>query len=350
MTVRQYATARLQIETRWMNRRSSRRSTLVAVLALATGACGGTDGGNPPTQPTGGISDAARQYLDRALQIMEMNSVKRLTIDWPAFKAAILVEAAGAQSPADTYPAIGAAIRRLDDGHSSFRDAAGTVVVRFGTTCPPSSASSPVVPPTVGYVRVPAFSGTGDAATAFADGIQREIVSADRDDLIGWIVDLRGNGGGNMWPMVAGVGPVLGDGLAGFFIDFSGRATAWDYQSGTARLDGVALQQVTTPYQLKRGRPRVAVLIDGAVASSGEATAIAFRARTDARSFGTPTCGLSTAVQGFPMSDGATLFLTVVVMADRTRTPYGAQVTPDEVVTDPAQTVERAIAWLRDPS
>jgi carboxyl-terminal processing protease len=333
-----------------MHPRSSRWLALVLMVAVGSGACGGKDRSAPPTQPTGGISEQARQYLDRVLQVMETNSVKRLTIDWIAFRAAVLVEAAGAQNPVDTYPAIGAAIRLLGDGHSSFLNPAGAVVVRASQSCPSSSAGIPTVPATIGYVRVPAFSGTGDAATAFADSIQRDIMSADRDDLIGWIVDLRGNGGGNMWPMVAGVGPVLGDGLAGFFISSSGLATAWEYRSGTSRLDGAVLQQVTAPYQLKRARPRVAVLTDGGVASSGEATVIAFRGRAEARSFGTPTCGLSTANQGFPMSDGATLFLTVAVMADRTRAAYGSQVAPDEIVMDSALAVERAITWLRGES
>ena len=31
----------------------------------------------------------------------------------------------------------------------------------------------------------------------------------------GWMVDLRGNGGGNMWPMRAGIGFALGEGVAG---------------------------------------------------------------------------------------------------------------------------------------
>jgi carboxyl-terminal processing protease len=329
--------------------KSSRRLTLVLLVVVGAGACS-KEKGAPPTQPTGGISGQAQQYLDRVLQVMETNSLKRLTIDWTAFKAAVLVEAAGAQTPVDTYPAIGAAIRRLGDGHSSFFDPAGAVVVRPSQACSPSSPGIPNVPATIGYVRVPSFVGNGDAATAFADGIQRDIMSADRDDLIGWIVDVRGNGGGNMWPMVAGVGPVLGDGLAGFFVASNGSATTWEYRSGTARLDGAVLQQVTAPYQLKRGRPKVAVLTDGTVASSGEATVIAFRGRADARSFGTPTCGLSTANQSFAMSDGATLFLAVAVMADRARTAYGAQVAPDETVTDPAQAVERAIAWLRGES
>ena len=49
--------------------------------------------------------------------------------------------------------------------------------------------------------------------------IQDQIKIMDHPYNIGWIVDLRGNGGGNMWPMLAGIGPILGEGIAGYFID-----------------------------------------------------------------------------------------------------------------------------------
>jgi C-terminal processing protease CtpA/Prc len=89
------------------------------------------------------------------------------------------------------------------------------------------------------------------------------------------------------------------------------------------------------------------VLTDRAVASSGEAVVVAFRARPNTRSFGSPTCGLSTANQGFRLSDGATLALTVAVMADRTRAPYGLSLAPDEPVSGDAEVVQGAIDWLR---
>ena len=56
---------------------------------------------------------------------------------------------------------------------------------------------------------------------------------ADRVSLVGWIVDLRGNTGGNMWPMVAGVGPVLGNGVAGFFVPPVGASTPWSFPEGS---------------------------------------------------------------------------------------------------------------------
>ena len=59
-----------------------------------------------------------------------------------------------------------------------------------------------------------AFSGSGDVATAFAEmAISRPLATFGRGESY-----LRGNGGGNMWPMIAGVGPLLGEGPLGYFI------------------------------------------------------------------------------------------------------------------------------------
>ena len=84
---------------------------------------------------------------------------------------------------------------------------AGFVISAPNRACVAPAAGTPTLPATIGYVKVAAFSGIGAEAAAFANGIQRAIISADRDDLIGWIVDVRGNLGGNMWPMVAGRRP-----------------------------------------------------------------------------------------------------------------------------------------------
>ena len=120
----------------------------------------------------------------------------------------------------------------------------------------------------------------------------------------------------------------------------------WAYRDGTAWEGDVANQRVAAPYRLRRDRPRVAVLTDNGVASSGEAVVLSFKERPDTRSFGDRTCGFSTANAPYPMSDGATLNITEAVMADRTRTRYGYSIHPDEAV--PAdQVVARAIAWLR---
>ena len=57
-------------------------------------------------------------------------------------------------------------------------------------------------------MRVGSFGGAD--SVGFAISIENQIRAADAPDLAGWIVDLRGNTGGNMWPMIAGVGSTLG--------------------------------------------------------------------------------------------------------------------------------------------
>lgn len=53
-----------------------------------------------------------------------------------------------------------------------------------------------------GFLVVPMFT-QGDP-TNFATAIQSEIRRLLAQRPCGWIVDLRGNRGGNMWPMLAG--------------------------------------------------------------------------------------------------------------------------------------------------
>jgi carboxyl-terminal processing protease len=323
----------------------SARGMLVLLLAtVGAAACGGR---SSPAEPTGPPSAQAAAYLDELIGLMHGHSINRLKIDWSALRTSVFAQAAGARTIPDTYAAIQVALDALGDGHSLYYAANGSVIGatrRMG--CGRSGQAAPPLPGDIGYVRVPAFSGTAEAATALANDLQRTIMSADQADVIGWIVDVRGNGGGNMWPMIAGVGPVLGEGVAGYFIDPVGVETVWEYRDGAAWEGGVANQRVAVPYRLRRERPRVAVLIDNGVASSGEAVVVSFKARPDTRSFGDRTCGLSTANAPYPMSDGATLNITEATMADRTRTVYGYSIQPDETVSG-NEVVERAVAWLR---
>jgi hypothetical protein len=313
-------------------------------VALLVGACGG----GAPSSPT--ASRAPSDHINEILALMQDQAVHRARIDWTDFRAQVSRAAQGAQTILELQPAISLALGLLDDRHSFYVAASGSVVGNpRAPRCPAAPVSSPVTPPDIGYVRISSFASTAPGADRqFADEVLGQVRSRDTAALAGWIVDLRGNGGGNMWPMIAGIGPVLGEGVAGYFIPPVGAATEWRYLDGGAYAGGSVVVRTSQAYTLIRPAPRVAVLTDLGVASSGEAVAVAFRARPDTRSFGGPTCGLSTANQNFRLSDGATLYLTVSVMADRTRTPYGLSLAPDEPVSGDAEVVQRAIDWLRD--
>ena len=279
---------------------------------------------------------------------MQANSIKRYEIDWSVFRQRTFVEAGTARTAEATYDAIRFAVQELGDNHSSFRAPSGQ-----GQGQPPPSPSARHLGEGIGYVSVPWFTGGGDEANALASDYHRLIEGVDTLGICGWVVDLRGNTGGNMWPMIAGVGPIVGEGILGFFVDPDSVVITWTYEGGASRGEGGILTQATDPYDLLAPDPPVAVLTDGRTASSGEATTIAFRGRSESRSFGSPTRGVSTANASFQLSDGALLILTVVTMADRSGRLYGEEVIPDELVEgektgDPVsdQPLTNGMQWL----
>jgi hypothetical protein len=336
-----------------------RTRTLLPALALGLAACGGSE----PTRavPREEMGPAARAYLDAALDIMQANSLHRARIEWTGLRARAYDTAGTAQTPAETYPAIRSALRDLGDRHSSFAAPPSSTGGGGGTQPPPA-------PPPVGvslaggiaYVYMPAF--VASASTEHANAYHAVLRDLDAASPCGWVVDVRLNPGGNMWPMLAGIGPVLGEGEVGRFVAPDGATARWwsrDGQAGVVSPGGVAsvLARVSVaPYRLKRPMPPVAVLTGPVTASSGEAVVTAFRGRPDTRSFGRSTAGLSTANLAYRLSDGAVINLTVSTFADRTGRLYGQSIAPDEVIPvsnitrDPAtdQTLRAAVEWLRE--
>jgi len=283
------------------------------------------------------------------IDIMENNSVYRNMINWTSFRATVLAAAVNAKTESDTYPAIAIALGLLGENHGYYIGATGHYV--FSPSVPsctaPSFQQSPSVPAAVGYVYAGACS-TGCNSLMYATAVQGVIQSADNASIVGWIVDLRSNTGGNFYAMLVGVGPILGDGIAGYFIDADQDATPWAYSNGAGTLGGVVTQSaVAAPYTLLHPNPPVALLIDNLTGSAGEATAISFLGRPNTRTFGTATCGVSTGLSSYGLVDGATLVLTTVIDADRLMRKYGGQIIPDETITNPSQVVTSAIAWLQ---
>lgn len=310
----------------------------------------------PPSYPF----SAAQAYLDRALDLMQERSVRRDSVDWAAIRSEARVTAHGALRFSDTYRAISGALRRIGDGHSFLMNpvAADMMSTRSAAEAAPDYGTGELLAGGIGYLVIPTVSGgSPKALTALAMSLQQSIARMDRsgEGVCGWIVDLRENRGGNMWPMVAGIGPVLGEGEAGAFVDADGEARRWGYSSGASWLEGEAVVTVTEPYTLSRPDPPVAVLTGPDTGSSGEAVVTAFRGRPHTRSFGQATRGLSTSNSTIRLDDGALLILTTAVFTDRTGRRYGGPIPPDEQLPSGdddggvAQdvVVQRALQWLR---
>lgn len=290
----------------------------------------------PNATPTPSLSAPAKLYLTQALDIMQHHSVMSKKVDWTHVRQEAFAEANHAQTPADTYPAIEYALQLLGDLHSFLHEPSSAT--QPGSEVPASSQKpfGQRLTNAIGYLSLPEFppqyDGVGQEGKHYALLAQDAIRTIDQRNMCGWIVDVRNNLGGTMWPMLIGVGPILGESVVGAFVSADGSKQQWIYRNGQAFLDQHLQMTIGSAYQLKRPFPPVAILTNGSTASSGEAIAIAFRGRPYIRSFGLPTAGVPTANEGFLLSDGAVLELTTAFDADRTGRTYNSPIPPDQEV------------------
>ncbi len=126
-------------------------------------------------------------------------------------------------------------------------------------------------------VQVPGFAGgTPVEQVEFAEELKNIIQLHDVGDVCGWVVDLRQNSGGNLWPMLAGLGPLLGGGELAASVYPDGRRVGVWYRDGQAGFGDYTQLRVRTPYRLRAPLP-VAVLVGPGTASSAEVLAVALR-------------------------------------------------------------------------
>jgi carboxyl-terminal processing protease len=319
----------------------------------------------PQTSPTA-ISPGAAAFLDNAIDVMRQHSLHSKDVNWETVRAEAFKRAGGAFNPIDTYPAIYWVVVQLSDNGSHLRLPPGlypdqialmqqaekeamasapggarvetSVPTAFTSRRLPEGHMVTVQGRSFGYIVLPRCSAKdNDGLLLYAADVRRLIADISAQNPKGWIIDLRGNTGGNMWPMLTGIGPILGDGALGSFVAADGNVT-WFYQDGKtgtrnpAGLETVSLTLEDAPVLVTPSVP-VAVLVDSSTASSAEAITIAFHGRPDTRFFGTHTAGKSTAVQPFKLDDGAELYLTTAIDADRTGKAYPDGFTPDEVIS-----------------
>ena len=231
----------------------------------------------------------------------------------------------------------------LDDNHSFYRGTNVTLSAGSGCDTPSPNFQFEQLPETIAYVQVnSASSGDRD----FAEAVHRTIAEQNTREVQGWVVDLSRNLGGSMYPMLAGVSPLLDEGVLGYFIDPDDERTPWSQRDGTVFLDGSPVMRMEGDFELLNPEAKIAVVIGGTTASSGEATLISFLGNERVKTFGQPTCGLSTANRGYNLSDGGQLLLTVAVMADRDQNPFGGVIPPDVEADNTAELYQGIRNWL----
>ena len=262
-------------------------------------------------------------YAALALGHVERQALYVDRVDWPAARAALAAAADRGTTTADLHDHLRAVLRDACGPHGGLSTATGR---------PPADRRLPSarLAGDVGVLVLPACPGDAGSVRGYtvAGGrALRRLGPAAR-----WSVDLRGNGGGSMWPMLAVAAPLLrGDGVLGAFVDRDGRRTPWWLRRRRVGTGRWASARSRGPLHLPGP---VAVLTDARTASAAEAVTIAFHGLPGVRSYGAPTAGLSSSNVTVRLPDGALLHITSARLADRTGAVHEGALRPDVPTED----------------
>lgn len=294
---------------------------------------------------------AVTNYITEITGIIKNNSIVARQIDWTKYEKEVDDLSRNINSIDSCKPVLNYIIKILrtnGDKHSFFIDKPGVDKLINGSI-QPKLAQARLIDEHTGYIKVPAImSFNQQVNNTYRDTIQQFIKKLDlENDITAWIVDLRGNTGGNMWPMVAGLNALIKDGVAGYWVSSKKKKLKW-YSYGRGMMGTGKF------YKVKKMSSPIAVLIDSFTASSGEMTAISFIGLPNVKTFGQPSAGYTTANSTFTLSNGAILQLATSYAADRKKKVYKDKIIPDVLVKDNTitadDTLEMAKKWATQES
>jgi len=301
---------------------------LLIVLVVALGGC--------VEKPL----PAGASFADRVLAAMD-SGLYATGEEWRIARAQAVASTRDSQTPEEALAPLRLALATAGRAHSSLsKNPEGSA------SQAPSQAAMPAVKigsARIAVVQVPElYGGDAEGARDYARSLISGIKQAAQASPCGWMIDLRGNTGGNMLPMLAGLAPLLPNGVVGSGVSRDGARTYVTVTDGTVLIGGELAFSEDEP--TKAPGP-IAILLDAYTASSAEFVAIAFMGLENTRSFGTRSMGYSTMNATIPIGS-YTLFLTVGVDADRNGTAYPAGMAPDVRVASNMDTAAAAVNWL----
>lgn len=281
--------------------------------------------------------------LDVTLQLAKQHGYYADRVDWPQIetKAKLLLTSRGEPT------AIRFVLEALGDRHSSYIPPTGETADAVKNSNQKSEKLlSETRTPVAGIpvIRILAWSGTSQQAMAVTRSLREQLNSVLSVPRCGIILDFSNNRGGNMWPTLVGLSPLLTEGLLGSFKSAQGEAwliEKWQnkifYRGESHNLNSAITEQPTYPAR------RIAIIVGPFSASSGEIVPILLQGQQNVRVFGQPTAGLATANTSFSLPNGGSVNITTALTVDRHGEIVETRLMPDEETLRPLET---AANWV----
>jgi carboxyl-terminal processing protease len=209
--------------------------------------------------------------VNHALRLVHANAVYMPESSWPPVVRRARTLVAAAKTIPETYAALTYVVQQLQlrgDQHAVFAPPVSSNAPPLPT--PVQSARVSLVDARVGTVMIPTVLVAPNSAAArsfVSNALTHMTRLSSRHTVCAWIVDLRGNQGGDMYPMLLALGPILGSGrLIGFQTKDRQRRYV-SYRAGAISGGGASFEAPTRVADFLP-KPAVAVLTDFTTRSS----------------------------------------------------------------------------------
>lgn len=286
--------------------------------------------------------------VDSFYVFLKYNSILRDRVDWEEVDERFYREIQQAESLDDTMKCFVSVLESLGDVHSQIYlnnryyghypefDEATLKWLRplnDRAIAHTNKIRAEVLEKNIAYLLVPGFQAyDGEQINRLGQELRDQVDRlAMQKRVAAFIIDLRLNGGGNIYPMLAGLSPLLGDKTIGYETGIGGEVVRkWEIQDGNFVIGGSQTTQVSGKTKPRFQTIPVAVLIGPVTKSSGSMVAIAFKGRPNTILIGEPTAeGYTTSNGYFQFAPNLFLNFATTFVADRNMNIYKDAVHPD---------------------
>lgn len=300
-----------------------------------------------------------KAILDSALIKTKETSMYITTVNWDSLQKQVYLKAEDAKTIQDLKPAFETLLNGLRDHHGKIINAKNYGYIAWFTdnknrrhvddrkfdkeiwkvvNDTALKFEYKILKNKIGYLKIVGIASNVDIEKE-SKKIRDAVISLSKQKINEWIIDLRYNGGGNMHPMMAGIAPLIGNGVVGGLVNLNNeKLFDWEIKSSNFIYDGY--QAVTLPDNPKfKKEPKIAVLTSRWTVSSGEIVATALKGRPNTRFFGEPTGGYTTNDGWDIINDEIILVISTGIYCDRNGTAYEVNIPVDveipfEVIED----------------
>jgi C-terminal processing protease CtpA/Prc len=271
-------------------------------------------------------TDSIQNYVVKALDIMKAKSVNKNRVKWDSLYTDSRRKAKDLKDIKSTYPIIKDALSALKDAHSNFYppELVKAYVLGYRATGQEFPViESKMTSGKIAYIKVPPiacynFKEWDEFVNTFYTKIEELALQNPK----GWILDLRDNYGGMLYPMLASLSPMLNQSNVIGTVDATGSRFFFNYKDEKFSEGKTVTHQFTVKKAPKPITQPIVVMVNKKTASSGEFCAIAFVGQKNATIIGEKTQGLTSGNQEYKLSDGAFIALTIGNTIDRDKKEY----------------------------